>query len=361
VTAEVRLQSRRVPRATCSAICSAVCRAICRGRLQAALILALIAGSLDASGQSPPDFTELRRIAATLPRLHSLAVSHRGETVFEYYAKGHSANRGANVKSASKSIISALTGIAIERGLIKSVDQQAADFFPELARDKDPRKRTITVEQLLTMRSGLESTSGQNYGRWVTSRNWVTHALARPLVADPGTTMQYSTGTSHILSALLTRVTKLSTWQFANAALGKPLGIQIARWPQDPQGIYFGGNDMLLTPRQMVAFGELYLNEGRVKGQQVVPERWVRTSCVPRTSSRFDPGREYGYGWWIDEVGGETACYAWGYGGQFILVFDELDLVVTATSSVAESDERRGYRRELLRTIGEQIVQPLAP
>ncbi len=317
------------------------------------VIVCLLAAGAGATAQTSPDFAELRRIAATLPRLHSLAVSHRGETVFEYYAKGHSANRGANVKSASKSIISALTGIAIERGLIESVDQQAADFFPELARDKDPRKRTITVEQLLTMRSGLESTSGQNYGRWVTSRNWVAHALARPLVAEPGTTMQYSTGTSHILSALLTRVTKLSTWQFANAALGKPLGIQIARWPQDPQGIYFGGNDMLLTPRQMVAFGELYLQRGRVNGQQIVPAAWVDTSCVPRTSSRFDPGREYGYGWWIDEVGGHTACYAWGYGGQFILVFRELELVVAVTSSTADSDERRGYRREVLTLVGD--------
>jgi CubicO group peptidase (beta-lactamase class C family) len=328
-------------------------------RLVLALILALVAGALAVSGQTGADFIELRRLAATLPRLHSLVVAHRGEVVFEHYGRGYSATRLANVKSASKSVISALIGIAIERGLIKGVDQRAADFFPELARDQDARKRAITVEHLLTMRSGLESTSGQNYGRWVTSRNWVAHALARPLVADPGMTMQYSTGTSHILSALLTRVTKTSTWQFANAALGKPLGIQIARWPQDPQGIYFGGNDMLLTPRQMVAFGELYLNEGRVKGQQVVPERWVKTSCVPRTSSRFDPGREYGYGWWIDEVGGETACYAWGYGGQFILVFEDLDLVVTATSSTSESDERRGYRRELLRMIGEQIVRPI--
>jgi CubicO group peptidase (beta-lactamase class C family) len=328
-------------------------------RLILALVFALIAGALAVSGQTGADFIELRRLAATLPRLHSLVVAHRGEVVFEHYGRGYSATRPANVKSASKSIISALIGIAIERGLIKGVDQRAADFFPELARDQGARKRAITVEHLLTMRSGLESTSGQNYGRWVTSRNWVAHALARPLVADPGMTMQYSTGTSHILSALLTRVTKTSTWQFANAALGKPLGIQIARWPQDPQGIYFGGNDMLLTPRQMVAFGELYLNEGRVKGQQVVPERWVKTSCVPRTSSRFDPGREYGYGWWIDEVGGETACYAWGYGGQFILVFEDLDLVVTATSSTSESDERRGYRRELLRMIGEQIVRPI--
>jgi CubicO group peptidase (beta-lactamase class C family) len=306
------------------------------------------------------DFAEARRIAAALPRLHSLVVNERGATVFEYYAKGHSANRAANVKSVSKSVISALVGIAIDRRLIGSVDEPASRFFPELAKDRDARKRDITVEDLLTMRSGLESTRGQNYGRWVTSRNWVAHALARPLVADPGTTMQYSTGSSHILSALLTRVARTSTWQFAQSSLGKPLGIHIARWPQDPQGIYFGGNDMLLTPKQMLAIGELYRNDGRASSAQVVPAAWVEESCEARTTSRFDPGREYGYGWWIDDIGGHRACYAWGYGGQFILVFDGLDVVAAVTSSTADSDERRGYRRDLLRMIGEHIITPLA-
>jgi CubicO group peptidase (beta-lactamase class C family) len=300
----------------------------------------------------PPDWSDTRRTASSLPRLHSMIVTRRGQVVFDYYARGYSANRPANVKSASKSVISALVGISIERGLLRNVDQPISAFFPELSKDADRRKQAITVEHLLTMRSGLESTSGPNYGRWVTSKNWVAYALTRPMVSDPGTAMQYSTGSSHVLSALLTRASKMSTWQFAQSALAKPLGIQLARWPQDPQGIYFGGNDMLLTPRQMAAFGELYLNEGRVNGQQVVAEAWVKASCVPRTNSRFDPGREYGYGWWIDEVGGRTACYAWGFGGQFILVFDDLDLVVTATSSTDVSDERRGYRRELLALIG---------
>ena len=324
------------------------------------LVAALCLCGGSGLAQSPDaDFAALRSVAATLPRLHSLVVSRRGETIFEYYAKGHSAQRQANVKSVSKSVISALVGIAIDRGLIDGVEQPVSAFFPELMKDADRRKRSITVEHLLTMRSGLESTSGPNYGRWVQSRNWVAHALARPLVADPGTTMQYSTGSSHVLSALLTKVTRTSTWQFAQAALGKPLGIQLARWPQDPQGIYFGGNDMLLTPRQMIAIGELYRNGGRVNGAQAVPAAWVAASCVPRTTSRFDPGREYGYGWWIDEVGGQRACYAWGFGGQFILVFDDLDLVVAATSSTAISDERRGYRRDLLRLIGDRIVAPL--
>ncbi len=289
-----------------------------------------------------------------------MIVSAGGQVVFEYRARGKSLDRPANVKSAGKSVISALVGVAIDRGLIAGVKQPIVAFFPELKRDADPRKQRITVEDLLTMRSGLESTSGHNYGRWVNSRNWVSHVLSRPLVSDPGTTMEYSTGTSHVLSAILTKVTRTSTWQFAQSTLGQALKTPLAPWTRDPQGIYLGGNEMLMTPRQMLAFGELYLRNGRAGGQQVVPASWVGESCVPRTVSRFDPDREYGYGWWVDEVGGHTACFAWGFGGQYIMVFRDLDLVVAATSSAATSDERHGYRRQLLDLIGGQVLRIVA-
>jgi CubicO group peptidase (beta-lactamase class C family) len=167
------------------------------------------------------------------------------------------------------------------------------------------------------------------------------------MVSDPGTTMEYSTGTSHVLSAIVTRASGKSTHQFATEVLAKPLGYTLARWKRDPQGIYFGGNEMLMTPRQMIAFGELYLNRGRVGNRQVVSAEWVDTSCVPRTRSVWDPTREYGYGWWIQDFGPHRACFAWGFGGQYIMVFRELGLVVAITSSTAASDERRGYRRQL--------------
>ena len=130
------------------------------------------------------------------------------------------------------------------------------------------------------MRSGLQSTSNRYYGAWVQSGNWVQYALDRPLLAEPGTYMDYSTGSSHLLSAILTKATGKSTWQYAQEVLAKPLGFSLAQWPRDPQGIYFGGNDMLMTPRQMVAFGELYLEEGQRLGTPgrpgVVGRRVVR-------------------------------------------------------------------------------------
>jgi CubicO group peptidase (beta-lactamase class C family) len=323
---------------------------------------ALAPATADESRSRPTvdDFAEARRALAALPRLHSIMVSVRGPVVFEHHAKGYSSTRLANVKSASKSVISALVGVAIDRKLIKGTDQPIADFFPELLRDKDPRKRSITIGDLLTMRAGLESTSGPNYGRWVLSRNWVSHALARPMIAEPGTTMVYSTGTSHLLSAILTKATRSSTWAFAQATLGPVFGSTLAHWPRDPQGIYFGGNDMLLTPRQMIALGQLYLAEGRWDGKPIVPAAWVRDSCVPRTTSRFDPGREYGYGWWIDDIGDHRACYAWGFGGQFIIVVPELEAVIAITSSTEVSDERRGYRRELLSIVARLVLPHVA-
>jgi len=335
--------------------------------LSASLVTATASGRPDndftaaatAAGQPADDSAAAARAAAAMPRLHTLMVSTAGGVVFEYHARGISASRPANIKSAGKSVISALVGIAIDRGLIAGVSQPIVTYFPELTRDADPRKRRITVEDLLTMRSGLEPTSGRNYGRWVTSRNWVSHVLTRPLVSEPGTAMQYSTGSSHLLSAILTKVSKTSTWQFAQDTLGRALKTTLPRWTRDPQGIYFGGNEMLMTPRQMLAFGELYLNDGRAGGQQVVPSAWVATSCVPRTVSRFDEDREYGYGWWIDEVGGHTACFAWGFGGQYVLVFRDLRTVVAVTSSTTTNDQRHGYRRQLLDLIGAHVL-PLA-
>jgi CubicO group peptidase (beta-lactamase class C family) len=312
-------------------------------------------------------FDEALAVAKDLPRLHSLLVSRRGELVLERYFNGTRAARPANIKSASKSIISALVGIAIDRRLIPGVDTPITVFFPELKKDRDPAKQRITIEDLLTMRSGLESTSNRNYGAWVQSRNWVQHALNRPLLAEPGTLMDYSTGNTHLLSAILTKATGTNTWQFANHTLGRPLGFAIPRWPQDPQGIYFGGNDMLLTPRQMLAFGQLYLDRGRIRlragvagGQvserQVVPESWIERSLVPRGRSYWSD-QEYGYGWWIRELGGHRTYYAWGFGGQYIFVVPDLELVVVTTSSSTVAEDRRSHRRNVFDLVEYLVVE----
>ncbi len=314
------------------------------------------APALSQAPVTPSGLEAVGAAAADLPRLHSLLVSWRGTLVLEHYGPGIRPARPANVKSVSKSIISTLVGVAIARGLIPGVETPLATYFPQLLKDPDPAKRRITIEDLLSMRSGLESTSSRNYGSWVRSPNWVQYVLTRPVVSEPGSVMEYSTGSTHVLSAILTRVTKSSPHAFAQETLGKPLGFTLPRWPRDPQGIYFGGNEMLLTPRQMVSFGELYLNRGRVRSAQVVPAAWVETSCVPRGQSRFNPDQRYGYGWWIRSFGGHDACFAWGFGGQYIFVFRDLDLVVVTTSTPDVSDERRGHRRVIFDIVEGRLI-----
>jgi CubicO group peptidase (beta-lactamase class C family) len=279
--------------------------------------------------------------AATLPRLRSLLVSVDGTLLAEHYFHGAAAGRTANTKSASKSVISALIGIAIDRGLIADVRDPLSRYLPEYVR-ADPDKAAITIEDLLTMRSGLETTSNRNYGRWVSSANWVRFVLEQPFVDVPGGRMIYSTGSTHVLSAVLTRVTRASTLSFAQASLAGPLGFTLSAWQRDPQGIFLGGNEMPLRPREMLRIGELYLNDGRHLDRQVVSREWVRTSVVPRTTSRWGD-REYGYGWWIRDLGGERAFYAWGYGGQFIFVVPSVRLVAVTTSVAEPGSERRDH------------------
>ena len=263
-----------------------------------------------------------------------------------------------NIKSASKSVVSALVGIALDRGIIKDVTQPIGGYFPDLLAGEDNRrKRAITIEDLLTMRSGLETTSNRNYGAWVVSSNWVRFALNQTLIRTPGARMDYSTGNTHLLSAILTRLTGTSTWQFARDFLAKPMGFSLAQWPRDPQGIYFGGNDMTMTPKQMMAFGRMYLNGGRANGRQVVPAQWVEASFVARTPSPRERGRFYGYGWWIRQLAGHATFYAWGYGGQFVFLVPDLALVVVTTSSSNPGEGRGRHLRDIYRIVEDHIVR----
>lgn len=330
--------------------------------LSALLVCMLFANLLRAEDRIPVDeqiFSDALRTAEQLPRLHSLLVSHNGELVLEQYFNGKTAQRTANVKSVSKSIMSALVGIAIDQGHVAGIDQPISDFDGELisARSGTP-KDDITIGNLLSMQAGLETTSFYNYGAWVLSDDWVRFALNQPMQSTPGTKLQYSTGNTHLLSAILTEATGKSTLAFAREVLGQPLGFQLAAWPQDPKGIYFGGNNMEFTPRQMLSFGELYLNNGHANGRQVIPESWVDLSLQPLAESAREEGRFYGYGWWVRDMAGVRTSFAWGYGGQFILLVPELSLVVVTTSSSLPGADRRSHIRRLYDLLEQEIVRP---
>jgi CubicO group peptidase (beta-lactamase class C family) len=138
------------------------------------------------------------------------------------------------------------------------------------------------------------------------------------------------------------------------------MGFKHTRWPHDPQGINFGGNDMLLTPRQMLLFGEMYRNGGRHNGQQIVSQQWVEVSTQPHVQSPREQERKYGYGWWTRELGGHRSYYAWGYGGQFIFVVPSLELVVVTTSASEVSNERRSHLRTIYDLVEHYVIEPVA-
>lgn len=347
---------------------TAYTRALSRSIPAITLSCSVIAGTPATFAQTSSDrevldalkLEQLGQEAAALPRLHSLLISHRGERVFEQYYAGRNASQAANMKSASKSVISALVGIALEEGYISSVDTPVSEFFPEYAsNDERPESERLTIRHLLTMQAGLESTSGRNYGRWVVSDNWVETALSRPYVAEPGSRMIYSTGSTHILSAIITRASGMSTREFAQQYLASPMGFRLAYWSQDPQGIYFGGNDMEITPRQMLAFGELYLNNGRYNGAQVLSEEWVEQSHQSHAVSPRGQGRYYGYGWWLRDMADMLVPLAWGYGGQLIFVVREYDLVIVVTSDSNPGTERSGHLRQLYAFIENRLLASL--
>jgi len=299
-------------------------------------------------------FDRAVRQASTLPRLRSLLVSVEGRLLLEQYFHGSTAARAANIKSASKSVLATLVGIAIDQGRIGGVSDSVGRYFPEYVRAA-PEKAAITVEDLLTMRSGLESTSSRNYGRWVQSGNWVKFVLDRPMVDVPGGRMIYSTGSSHLLSAILTKATGTTTLTFARQALAAPLGIDLPSWPRDPQGIYLGGNEMAMRPRDMVRFGELVLGGGQYGGTRIVSEAWLVTSMIPRTTSAWS-GREYGYGWWLRTSADVPTRFAWGYGGQFIFIVPSLQTVVVTTSVAEPGTERREHLQAIYELLDSLIV-----
>lgn len=294
--------------------------------------------------------------AGRLPRIRSLLVLRDGRTLAEHrFNGGPSLDQPVNIKSASKSVISALVGIAIARGVLTGVDQPVVSVLaPDAPSSPDPRLARVTVGNLLSMQAGLERTSGEFYGRWVSSPNWVRSALSRPFVAEPGGAMLYSTGSTHLLSAMLTRASGKSTLQLAREWLGQPLGITIPAWPADPQGVYFGGNEMRLSPRALARFGELYRLGGIVDGKRAVPASWIEQSWTPRTTSPWSGG-QYGYGWFIGQAAGHPVRFAWGYGGQMIYVVPDLRLTVVMTSDPSGSRDNE-HIDALHRLLTEGIV-----
>lgn len=302
-----------------------------------------------------------------LAGLRSLLVVRHGRIVAERSYAGSDLNqRPHDVKSASKSLLSALVGIALDRGELPGLDATVGELLPEYAAGLPPEKRAITLEQLLAMSSGLASTSGEHYGAWVSSGDWTRAALARPLVGDAGDSFAYSTGSSHLVSAVLTEATGRTALDYAREHLAGPLGITIHSWQGSPEGYSFGGNSVRMTPRDLARLGQLYLQEGRWNGRQVVPADWVRRST--RRHAEGWPHRygAYGYLWWLPPDDPWDSFAAIGYGGQFLYVVPELDMLLVTTATIeskGEAWDRRAFeifRDDVFSAARERLLERLS-
>jgi len=273
----------------------------------------------------------------------ALLIVRNGYLVAEQYYNGYNENTPHNVMSVSKSFLSAITGLALYQGFIDSLGEKMLNYFPEyIYPGIDQRKYDITIEHLLTMRMGIVSESENNYAVFFeiqNSPNWIKATIEYPLIFNPGERMRYNTFQTHVLSAIITKATNQSTRDFSTAYLFNEMNIDVDDWRKDPQGYYFGGSDMHFTPREMAVLGYIYLNNGRLNDKQIVPESWVQISLSP--SGNFTHPNQwgelknynYGYLWWLGEIGGYEVFMALGYGGQFVVVFPELNLIFVSTSN----------------------------
>jgi CubicO group peptidase (beta-lactamase class C family) len=301
-----------------------------------------------------------------VPHIDSLLIVRGGYLVYEHYRDDPAALH--NVKSMTKSVTSALAGIAIQAGDLAGTGEKIGFLLPEIfATIPDRAKRDIRVSDLLTMRSGLEwAEYGPSAVQMTASPDWVRFVLGRPLIHPPGMHHCYSTGDSQLLAAVIQNLTGMSLLDYADLYLFGPLGITARRWPSDPQGINIGGAELKLTPRDMAKFGYLYLNGGMWAGDRIIPAAWVRESGVYHTL--FDPESPddcetlgYGYLWWLRPQGPHESMIAVGYGGQFVYVIPALDMVIVMTGTISDAPEHFRDNRMLCRfNLVEDFIVPAA-
>lgn len=303
-------------------------------------------GSTEAWRTSTPeeqgmDSQRLTQMLTTIQQqhlnLHSLLIIRNGYLVSETYFGVYQQDTRHELYSCTKSFVSTLIGIAIDKGYIDRTDHRIVDFFPEYTvANLDEQKETMTLEDLLTMRSGLDWQEGDPvYGAMYRSPDWVQFVLDKPMAQPPGSRFNYCSGCSHILSAILQQTTGMNPRDFAEQYLFQPLGISNIQWDTDAAGIPIGGWGLQITPRDMAKLGYLYLQDGQWDGQQIISAKWVENATRKHTET--DGALGYGYQWWTYP---SLAAYtALGRYGQTIFVIPGADLVIVTTAEMENHDE----------------------
>jgi CubicO group peptidase (beta-lactamase class C family) len=315
-------------------------------------------------GLDPRLVARLYHDAGKLETLYGLLVIKNGRLIAEKYFHEGSVNQLSGRQSATKSFTSALVGIALDQGDLSSVDQKMMGFFPEFAdRVTDPRKEQITIRDLLQMRGGYpwEGNTPPYFDLLFMRDNWhwLPHIVDFPLMNDPGAEFNYSNLTSHLLAVIVARACDTDLEPYAQEHLFAPIGAELGKWTPDPEGYRWGWGEIYVTARDMGKFGLLYLNDGEWKGKQVLPADWVRASLqryseginftgwLSSKLGRYFSDVGYGYQWWSARVGDHRFDFAWGHGGNLIVLLHDLDMVIVTTADpLYHLPEGKGWKFE---------------
>ncbi|MDF2984993.1 MAG: hypothetical protein K0R50_503 [Eubacterium sp.] len=293
-----------------------------------------------------------KRIDENYPNIYSLLVVRNGCLVYEKYYNGASEDTYNPVYSVTKSVLSALTGIAVHEKVLSSTDQKVSDIIPDYFASLDNnKKKDITLKNVLTMTGGLE-TIDTNYPGFFSSPDWLEYALEKPLTNEPGSKFVYNTGLTHILSGIITAKTGMNTKEYADKYLFGPLNIKVKRWDRDSAGTYGGGTGLYLTPRDMAKFGYLYLNKGKWEDKQLIPQEWVEESTKKQIQASEEVG--YGYLFWVQTMTDKTrnklyeTYRADGAGGQKIIVIPEINTIAVVTANLNSSSRDKADTQNLV-------------
>lgn len=265
--------------------------------------------------------------------INAEVIVRNGIIVDEYYKEGYDKDSVFTLQSTSKSVTSAILGIAIDKGYIESVNVPISAYFPQILDSGSEYKSQITIWNLLTHTTGLDASDTENWNEWLASDNWVDYVLNRPAISRPGTVFNYFTGNTHLLSAIIEQATGKTTYEFGKEYLFDPLDMKSVECRTDPQGISDGGNGFAMNVYDMAKIGELYLNNGVWNGEQIISRQWINDSTNVQFV-RQSGTANYGYQWWVRTFGNQNyhAYFAQGHFGQYIFVVPDLELVVVFTS-----------------------------
>ena len=318
-------------------------------------------------GGSPEMVARGVRKASRNHRMRSLLVVKDGRLVVEEYFGAGGPDDLHDVRSVTKSVVSALTGVALARGDIRSLDDPISDYLGPVVPDLEPDKGAITIRHLLTMTSGLEwdeSGGFGSYNEWIRSGDHLGFLLHKPFTSPPGAEFTYNSAAVHLLGVVLEQATVMQLPTLARFALFEPMGISISRWESLGGGYYNGGAGLDLRPRDLARFGQLYLQRGSSGGRQIIPADWIEFSTEQRFDWRMHSGAltgiSYGSLWWVVPGTSEPLYFAWGYGGQYVVVVPELQLVIVATNDwyrVSQDGGNDHYERLTM----DMLVQDVIP